>query len=806
MKIGKLLFKPKWQDKDADVRRIAVGEENDPELIAALPELVRADPDASVRLAALKRVNDYELWRERSTGDSDQAVRRTARIAYLQQLCVDLPGGPALARRVAEMETLSDGELEQVALSATWRELRADALKRLKKPSLFLDRALNDNDPALRLEALQRIDDVALLDRAAERARKTDKVISRRAKELADSLRVERGDANAITERARRLCERMETLMRTSTRGVESMAPIDDEWRRLGAAIPAELARRYEGARTVVLAPAPKREAPVVELTVETSVIETPIVESPAIAQPMRTEADIAAAHDARQHRQRIDEKMRELSACIPRFQAAVDSGDTAGAARIHAEIDALIGDIGKVPAALHAALAPVREREAELQRWLHWSNNRRRKAICAEIETLSGTHPDALSTRLRELREEWQRLSASTAAPPALEQRFQNLSNRLLRSARPYFDKRDEVRRTHSDEVKRVLERADAFGESSDAKAMLALRIELSSALRSLDQVDPRQRSSFAKRIKTHIDALTARIGARDAEIEQAKIKLIARAEKLAETSDAREVARQARDLQTQWTALGNGRRSTDQKQWRLFRAACDAAFGKLSEHRKEQDEKVATQRAQTVAIVEALEKAAASDAEADALRAALREADAQWQPSADRGLEQRFRQARDAISRSLKDAARKKRLGKFTQALRKYRLLRSLERDGATRESAADAWSDIGVTHADFDNALQSRFDGSHSDAADPDAANDAIVRLEMFAGVDSPASDRQRRMDLQVRRLSSRLRGGASQDAESELASLLREWFALGPVADTAFDERFERAAQTAIDNLP
>ena len=33
MKIGKLLFKPKWQDKDADVRRIAVGEENDPELI-----------------------------------------------------------------------------------------------------------------------------------------------------------------------------------------------------------------------------------------------------------------------------------------------------------------------------------------------------------------------------------------------------------------------------------------------------------------------------------------------------------------------------------------------------------------------------------------------------------------------------------------------------------------------------------------------------------------------------------------------------------------------------------------------------
>src|SRR6201999_521736 len=133
----------------------------------------------------------------------------------------------------------------------------------------------------------------------------------------------------------------------------------------------------------------------------------------------------------------------------------------------------------------LHAALAPVREREAELQRWLHWSNNRRRKAICAEIETLSGTHPDALSTRLRELREEWQRLSASTSAPPALEQRFQHLSNRLLRTARPYFDKRDEVRRAHSEEVKRVIEKAAALGGNGDPKALLALRTELSTALR---------------------------------------------------------------------------------------------------------------------------------------------------------------------------------------------------------------------------------------------------------------------------------------------------------------------------------
>ncbi len=803
MKIGKLLFKPKWQDRDAAIRRVAVSNDNDAELLAALPELLRSDPDASVRLAALKRVNDYEFWRERSTGDSDHALRNTARAAYLYQFCADLPGGPALTRRIAELETLSDDELERVATTATWRELRADALKRLRKPSLFLDRALNDSDATLRLEALHRIDDAALLDRAAERARKSDKVISRRAKELADALRVERGDAGAIAERARRLCEQMDALMRTSSRDLETVAAVDAEWQRLGTSIPADLARRYEGARAVIFAPPPKREEKII---VDVPEIAAAMPVEPVVSAPRFDAAVVLAAEEAKRRREQAEAKTRDLSACIARFQVAVESGDTIAAANIHVEIDALVAEIGAVPASLRSTLAPARERESELQRWLHWSNNRRRKAICSEIEALSGSHPDALATRVRELRDEWQRLSASTAAPAALEQRFQHVANRLLRVARPYFEKREEVRRTHSDEMNVLLGRADALAQSDDWKAMLALRTELSTALRALDRVEPRERSAFAKRIKKQIDTLGQRIAAHDGEVEQSKTRLIERAEKLAAAADSREVAKQARDLQTQWTALGSGRRSTDQKQWRLFRAACDTAFGKLAEQRKEREETIATQRAHASAIVERLENAAATDAEPDVLRAALREAETQWQTNADRALEPRFREARDAISRVVKDAARRKRLRRFTLALRKYKLLRSLELAHSTRESVADAWSGIGKAQPDFDAKLQSRFDHPTENNASYEDAADILVRLETLAGLDSPVSDRQRRMDLQVRRLSSRMRGGANQDTETELSTLIDEWFALGPVDDATFDERFDRATQTAIDSLP
>jgi len=86
MKISRLLFKPKWQEKLAAVRLISVANDTDPELIEALPELTRTDPDARVRLAALKRLNDYERWRERSTGDDDAEVRRAARASYIALL------------------------------------------------------------------------------------------------------------------------------------------------------------------------------------------------------------------------------------------------------------------------------------------------------------------------------------------------------------------------------------------------------------------------------------------------------------------------------------------------------------------------------------------------------------------------------------------------------------------------------------------------------------------------------------------------------------------------------------------------
>ena len=447
MKIARILFKPKWQDKEATVRLTAVSADPDPELLAALPELTRSDPDARVRLAALKRLGDYERWRERSTGDADAEVRRTARATYIALLCSDSTSNPPLRRRISELETLSPAEIETVAASAKDRELRAAALAMVSRPALLAERAIADSDQALRLAALERISDAATLERIAERARKTDKAVSRLARERLESLRIGSGDASAIAAKARMLCEQIEAMLRNPRAGI-SRVSIEEQWTALGANVPAELQTRFAGAvalltqllsvkatvpdSEVVVAPAPIEEEPQ-PAEMQASQAEAASVAadaaaasvSEALASRARFDAAlVSASEESRREREQRQTNLRHAEELIPRYAEALDKGDTASAHTVRGEIADICSRLGATPPAVERSIAPLHARYAELKRWQHWSNQRRRRELCDEIEALTetGVHPDAIATRVREAREEWQRLEAAESGDGAAE------------------------------------------------------------------------------------------------------------------------------------------------------------------------------------------------------------------------------------------------------------------------------------------------------------------------------------------------------------------------------------------------
>ncbi|HZP67614.1 MAG TPA: DUF349 domain-containing protein [Rudaea sp.] len=824
MRLAQLLFKPKWQDKNAGVRRAAVSSGREPELLAALPRLMRDDPDPGVRLAALKRLDDYETWRERSTGDADASLRGLARSAYLALLCTN-GDAPPLARRIAELETLSADEIERVAAAAESRELRAAALTRVGRQSVLVERAIADADPELRLSALERIAERSALERIAERTRKTDKAVSRRARERAEGLRIAAGDSSAILDRARMLCERAEALMRAPGTGVDAaLAALEREWLSLRDTLPGELGARFRGACALAAsahdawraAPAKAPEPPVANepepeapapIALETT--------AEALASRARFDAALAAAEaEARAERERRKLRQREIEQCIAEFGAALDAGDSGTAHRLHTRIEQEIEESGDA-GALRRLLAPHETRYAELKRWQHWSNNQRRRALCADVEALlgSGLHPDALATRVRDARAEWQRLNVAEGLAAddvgfGIARRFHALCQQALKPTKVYFSKRQEVRKSREDEIGKLLERvAAAAGADADWKALGELRTEASAALRGLDSVDPRARTALAKRLKQAIADLSERLEAHERDIEGAKQRLVELATALGAREDRVAAAREARDLQKRWTALGNGRRSTDQRQWREFRAACDAVFGQLDASRKEREAQAAGVRQQATQLLDELEALAQDDsASVESTKAALRDTDARWQTLGveDRALLQRQRTLREAVALRLKDAARRTRLAHYFAAMRKYALVREMEL-GAARDD--EEWRALGATAPAFDVPLEARRDGAiNGSSADPAVdAQQTLVQLELVAGIESVPEDRERRMNQQLQRLSAKMRGGTTASPEAELDGLLAVWFSQPPQAPD-LEKRFERAALAAIDALP
>ena len=843
MKLSGFLNKPRWQSKEADVRRAGVAADDDAELLANLARLAREDADAGVRSAALKRLADVSLAQRLARDDADAGVRTEARKLWFDLLAGTHPQAPSSVECARLIRAQDETALiEHVARNGIDADLRGAALARVTRSALLAERATADPTPALRLQALERIDDEALLERLAERTRKTDKLVSRRARERADALRIARGDDAAVSARARMLCERLERMVRMPE-GTAAEAEIDAQWASVDAQAGDQLRARYRAARALLVAsrePSARRELPpedVAPVLAET-VVDSPATaevepvpaadEEPAPAPPVepllaqaRFVASLNAASESKQQERQA--KMQHIESAVLAFETAVNEGSAARAHAAHAELAALRkATRDALPRPLAQRLAEAERGYAELSQWQHWSDNQRRRQLCEVIEELtgSGLHPDAVATRVREAQTEWSRLDAAEGNAPAghaahgWARRFHAACRHALEPAKSYFRKRQELRKTHAQAVATCLEQAGAIAEGSSDWALIATtRHAIVDCLRALDRVDPHERKVFARNLKTALTQLDARLARHHAEIESAKSALIAEAQALAAAETQRAAASSARTLQQRWRDIGNGRRDRDQAQWKVFRAALDAVFGKLDTERSQRTVRDAESRMQAEALCVEMENLARTVTPPQ--RSAIAQIESAWDTLniRDEPLLRRFRVAQAG----LRDAgARRERVARRTPYdawLARYRLCRSAERAIESAEDLRVKWDaapqgDIAAAAlgARFEAAKSERTaDAAMSDDGD-EALRDVLIRLEIFAGLESPHEDHELRRKLQVERLSARMRGAAAATPDRELADLLTRWTELAPTASPALDARLERDLAAAIETLP
>ncbi|MGH8171636.1 MAG: DUF349 domain-containing protein, partial [Rhodanobacteraceae bacterium] len=596
-------------------------------------------------------------------------------------------------------------------------------------------------------------------------------------------------------------------------------------------ATPIDATPELESAAPAPTAPAQEEQAEATSKAIDSGDVSiAPVSDELPVVEPLLAQARFAASvnaanlgkqqEESRQRQARIE----RIEALVLEFENAVESGSASRAHAAHAQIAASRKKPGEsIPRSMTHRLAEAERRYGELSQWQHWSDNQRRKQLCESIEELIGTglHPDAVATRVREAQAEWTRLDAAEGHAPAdhavhgWARRFHAACRHALEPAKSYFRKRQELRKTHAQAVTSALDQAGAIADdSSDWPLIATTRHAVVESLRALDRVDPHERKAFARNLKAALTRLDARVAQHHRDIESAKSALIAEAQALTAGTMARGAVASARALQQRWRDAGNGRRDRDQAQWKVFRAALDAVFGKLDAERSERTSRESESRGQAEALcveIENLARATERPARSDISR--IQNA---WDAlhTRDESLLRRFRAAqadlRDAASR----IERAGRRAPYDAWLERYRLCRSAERALDTTDALRVKW-DAAPSGNIAADALAARFEAAANSSGTPsslseeddDANRDVLVRLEIFAGLESPREDHERRRALQVERLSARLRGAtAALPPERELADLLEQWTALAPPASSELDARLERDLAAAIETLP
>ncbi|WP_395787257.1 DUF349 domain-containing protein [Aquimonas sp.] len=883
MKLFSRFRRPLWEHPEANHRIEAVRSETAPELIAALPQIAASDSAAEVRRAAIARIDSADVLLGLLASEKDSSCIESI-ISRVRTRLLD-PKSPVEERqRLAAHPKLPADLQETLAESAPEVALREAALARINKPGLLQRRCLKDPDAGLRLRLLERIEDEATLERIAEAARGQDKTLSRRARDKLDALKLARGDAGAINQRALTLGGSFDVLARALPADAQvQLDALLAEVEQLAPKLDAALLRRLQGhadtARAAVSAllgahlPKPVVQPVAAEPAADIATAESATTDA-SITGNIDTTADAQVGDDATSvDLSAIEPTGAEISAtdaastdapmAMPVAGAGADAAAVATeptAKREPAAPDEALREalkrglagvedqrLGVARPALDAVRARLaagiratpaqREQQraleagvAEMERWQRWAGNKVRARLCDEVEALlgAGMHPDALANRLKELQDEWAKVEAAEPDhgehATGIAKRFRALCNRAIAPARPYFEQRRTLRSQKATELEAVVTALDAeFEQAPDD--LKPLRERVVEALRALDEVDPRSRSTLDKRLRAQLAKVDEIRDARRAEAVAAKQELLERL-RFAARGDSARAIETAKAIQNEWKSAPRADRKTEDKLWAELRGLVDPLFEAVRADAQARSAGFAAAEAERRALLEAVQALGVEGdlAQADAQ---LAELEARWQaqqPAREEAAEDPRRGARDARSpRGREDsrssggrddrgerrpprparAAEGSIEREFEKAIERVRAAQKAQRDQRSRNALANLAA--AVLDASKDEQLSEserrELGNARARSVDSDAREDALIRLELEAGIEGPSEAAARRRELQMQRLAERM-GGAASAAEATPRAQLLAWAPFTVDASAAQNARAGRAFEALL----
>lgn len=466
-----------------------------------------------------------------------------------------------------------------------------------------------------------------------------------------------------------------------------------------------------------------------------------------------------------------------------------------------------------------------------ELRDWQGFATLPKKEALCEQMDALAGVEmdPQALANRIKRLQDEWRMLGSGDAdRSQKLWERFSAAADKAYEPCREYFDKLSQVREANFVARQNICQQLDDYLHKTDwtkidwraAREIFELAKQ---EWRDHSPVERKAGKDLQVRFNDLLQELQNRLEREFEKNAQARRVLIAEAESLLNATDLNGAIEKAKQLQRQWKETGMVTPREDGKLWKQFRAACDGLFSRRDQQRADAQAERDRNVSEAEAICDQIEKLAESvtldthsaHEQFHQLQEQFEQLGALPKEQADT-LRRRYRAVSDHFRQGLNHAQIQARSRRFDSLWQVSEWLDDQEAHWLAGEGAGAPQS-LPVTEplpGQAESVAQQRLkalQGVSAAITESELADNAeklhtlCLRLEIAGDLESPADDREFRMQFQIARFN---RGNAQRDSQLALGELLEqlqvEWLGVGPVAADErqrYSARFRRALQLA-----
>lgn len=478
--------------------------------------------------------------------------------------------------------------------------------------------------------------------------------------------------------------------------------------------------------------------------------------------------------------------------------------------------------------------LTRAEQQLAEMADWQDFAARPKLEALCEEMEALPAKElsPEALAKEVRDLQSAWKSMGVSRASND-LWTRFKTAGDVAYQPCKAWFDSKQEERQEKLDAKAQLCEQLEAGqallpsegdGDSETGPDWKAIVRQVNNAKRewSRNRVPDRKpdkalEGRFSAALKPFEAALTEQYD-NNAKLKQELVEKVAA---LAEGEITQHTANQAKSLLSAWKLVGIMRRKEDQALWEVFNGHLGTIFKHQHQVERQKQRAGLEHVFRAKDIIKRLKQLARGDSldegEVQALSMEF-QALAEFPERERKFLLRDYRQALDACSRVQDNVAKRRSQAEHEERLRLLALCEQLELaveqpDAASStlvDDVSHAWDATEVRlPADIAASLAKRRDaalthlekGTTPDyQSNEEKRRELLIKMEVAAGVETPAEDKSRRMQYQLQHLQEGMTSAGLDDGRQVLKKLEQEWLAIGPASQSvqgALQSRYLKA---------